>query len=345
MQPIDAINNQDLTQAEIMEALDWDEKTFKNRFERFCSLYDFSPEEFKQKGKYKFLKEWNGLFFVLMKCLPNHPLFDRRKPKMADNLEVIITHDDELLADVDEFLPREMRLRIMSHPLYLGTTAELLMIERLHKKLADWMATVAAMPVRVRTFMWYAMNSSIDQWAQKLCIAVAEVERQAEIAQGDEILSQDADTLQLGRLDLLLADYLRKQLELKNNRLPMIRNMLDEYSRDRDPKFMQAIVDALFEKQVVPLLEDMDKNREVIVKRFVRNTNELTNAWKTIDVVLDECTSLMESTEMDEEKRERLSAAISFIKRSRLDGNKFENDFMSTAEKFLQLAISNSTLD
>lgn len=92
------INQRNLTQAEMIDALEWDDGKFSNRFARFCSLYNFSETDFKENGTFIFRKEWNGIFFVLMQCLTEHPMFDRRKPSIIDNLGAIITYNDALLS-------------------------------------------------------------------------------------------------------------------------------------------------------------------------------------------------------------------------------------------------------
>lgn len=345
MQLENGINKRDLKQSEISEALDLEEGTFDNHFKRFMDLYGFEQADFKEGNVHIFKKEWNGLFYVLMKCLKWNPTFDRRKRDLSENLDAITLYNDELLSEVDESLSREWKLKIMSHPVYLATTAELMMLGKVQDKLADWMSIVGVMPIRVRTAMWQVMNDSIDVWIQSLCVSVAELSELDEILRKDELLAEDVRTTQLGRLDLLLVDYLRNEIRTVRERESLEEiHTLNELLRESDHPLVRELVDKLFERIVAPVLDAEENKKDEVLKKLLQTANNLASGWKQIDDSLNDFLKLVADMPGDDKKREQLLKAIAFVQDIRATNIGPLGELSTMAEKLFNYALSFNAL-
>ncbi|QQE74172.1 hypothetical protein KDJ56_20400 [Brevibacillus composti] len=316
------IFNRDLTWEEMCEELGWPEETFKFRFKKFCERYSFRPEDFQEKGAYLFRKEWNEILYVLLNSIHEHPLYREGNTEKTAPFDKMVHYYRQLLDDIEDCLPRDIRMDLMSHPIYLNTKLEFSMMEKLQEKMGSWMSLVTTMPPRVRVMMWQKMNHSMDEWAKILCAVHVRAQEIQQLLESDEYLSEGEKEAQLEHLDVLLAHRLRKEINRTKFRMDekIIAAMqhLDQIAlglrrfigEEEDSKYVKQE----FERRVLPILDEQDRKREGILTNLLIETQRLVDQWREIGRVLaDLRKELDEMTELPDKEKEKYKRAAETI--------------------------------
>lgn len=350
------IINRDLTRNELIEELGWSDETFKFRFAKFLLRYDFKEADFKEKGRYLFRKEWNEILYVLLNSIHEHPLYEEGSTEESSPLDKMVHYYRQLLAEIEDCLPREIRMDLMSHPIYLNTQIEFNMMEKLQRKLASWMSLITSMPPRVRIMMWNSMNESIDTWTKSICVAHVKDQEIKELVEKDTYLSHGEAEIQLEHLDVLLAHRLRKVIRaMKSNQqeqkiqameeLDMAYVNMRRLNGDVDDT---EIVNQLFEELVAPILNQEDKKREGVLQRLLKDTQDLVDRWRDMEHVLSEIPDeIKQLADLKQNGIPELLQSISYITEvyRQLPSSRkedFESDMEGLFQKTVALTVAKS---
>ncbi|MCE5286060.1 MAG: hypothetical protein LLG02_09480 [Pelosinus sp.] len=178
----------DMTRKELISRLEWPERTFTERFNKFLKYYgiskkhftydvfespqerlermssqDLTDEQKKQDENRKILIDYRykDLLFVLMKAYEKHPLYRENYDESSITLERVIAYNEKLI-DLVDTLPEGMKYNTMAHPAYYRTVNQLPTMKKLSEKIHQFLAASVLVPKQVRLQVWEEMFDFVD---------------------------------------------------------------------------------------------------------------------------------------------------------------------------------------